>query len=186
MKYRIIILVVFLLFVFYLSAQEKPLELYLLISQSNMAGRGTVESQDTVAFPRVFSLNKNSKWVPARDPIHFDKSVAGVGLERSFGIEMANANPDAEIGLIPCAVGGSSIDAWNPGGYHEQTKTYPWDDMKKRLNIALKSGTLNGVLWHQEKVIQLRRNGMLTKKTGRFDKPDKKADRKSCTPVCGG
>ncbi len=78
-----------------------------------MAGRGTVEAQDTVINPHVFTLNKNNKWVPAQDPIHFDKTIAGVGLGRSFGIEMAKANPGVNIGLIPCAVGGSPIDAWN-------------------------------------------------------------------------
>lgn len=149
MNYKILIWVVFLLRTFQISAQEKPLDLYLLIGQSNMAGRGTVESQDTVAFPHVLTLNKNNEWVPARDPIHFDKSVAGVGLGRTFGIEMAKANPDAVIGLIPCAVGGSPIDTWKPGSYFEQTKTYPWDDMEKRLRAAMKYGTVKGILWHQ-------------------------------------
>jgi len=149
MNYKTLILFVVFLQIFQLSAQEKPFDLYLLIGQSNMAGRGTVEPQDTIAFPHVFTLNKNNKWVPARDPIHFDKKVAGVGLGRSFGIEMAKRNPDALIGLIPCAVGGSPIDAWKSGSYFKQTKTYPWDDMEKRLKIALKSGTLKGILWHQ-------------------------------------
>ena len=149
MKYKILILAVFFLQGVDLFAQQKPLDLYLLIGQSNMAGRGTIEQQDTVAFPRVYSLNKNNQWVPARDPIHFDKSVAGVGLGRSFGITMAKANPKANIGLIPCAVGGSPIDAWKPGSYFQQTQTYPWDDMEKRLKIALKDGTLKGILWHQ-------------------------------------
>lgn len=149
MNCKIIILAIFLLPSFYLSAQEKPLDLYLLIGQSNMAGRGTVEPQDTVAFPQVYTLNKNNRWEPARDPIHFDKSVAGVGLGRTFGIEMAKADPDIVIGLIPCAVGGSPIDTWNPGSYFEQTKSNPWDDMEKRLKIAMKSGKLKGILWHQ-------------------------------------
>ncbi len=134
---------------FQLFAQEIKYDLYLLIGQSNMAGRGTVEAQDTVINAQVFALNKNNEWVPAQDPVHFDKTVAGVGLGRTFGIEMAKANPNAVIGLIPCAVGGSPIDAWKPGGFHDQTKTYPFDDMEKRLKIALKSGTLKGILWHQ-------------------------------------
>ncbi len=149
MNYKIVLFALFLLHTFQLSAQEKSFDLYLLIGQSNMAGRGTVEPQDTVAFPNVFTLNKNNEWVPARDPIHFDKSAAGVGLGRTFGIEMAKANPEIVIGLIPCAVGGSSIDAWQPGGYHNQTQTYPWDDMEKRVKIAMKHGTIKGILWHQ-------------------------------------
>jgi hypothetical protein len=145
------ICVTILSFFFFLSltAQNNEYDLYLLIGQSNMAGRGKVEAQDTVIHPRVFTLNKNNEWVPAQDPIHFDKKVAGVGLGRTFGIEMAKKDPGVKIGLIPCAVGGSPIDAWKPGGYHQQTKTHPWDDMEKRLNIALKNGTLKGILWHQ-------------------------------------
>ena len=130
-------------------SQKKNLDLYLLIGQSNMAGRGTVEAQDTTAYPRVLTLDENNKWVPAKDPIHFDKTVAGVGLGRTFGIKMAKANPEKTIGLIPCAVGGSSIDAWMPGGFHEQTQSHPWDDMEKRLKIALQSGEVKGILWHQ-------------------------------------
>ncbi len=130
-------------------SQNKPYDLYLLIGQSNMAGRGKVEAQDTVIHPRVFTLDKNNSWVPAQDPVHFDKSVAGVGLGRTFGIEMARANPAAVIGLIPCAVGGSPIGAWKPGAYFSQTKSYPWDDMEKRLKTALQKGTLKGILWHQ-------------------------------------
>lgn len=114
-----------------------------------MAGRGTVEPEDIVAYPRVFTFNKENQWVPARDPIHFDKKVAGVGLGRSFGIAMAQEDPDAIIGLIPCAVGGTPIDVWRPGAYYKQTKTYPWDDMEKRLKNALSDGTLKGILWHQ-------------------------------------
>lgn len=131
------------------TAQEKPFDLYLLIGQSNMAGRGKVESQDSVVHPRVFTLDKTNRWVPAQDPIHFDKAAAGVGLGRTFGIEMATVNPDAIIGLIPCAVGGSPIDAWVPGGFHDQTNSYPFDDMEKRLKVALGNGTLKGILWHQ-------------------------------------
>ena len=149
MKNKFWITALFVFIVFSLSAQKAEYDLYLLIGQSNMAGRGKVEAQDTTIHPQVFTLNKQNKWVPAKDPIHFDKKIAGVGLGRTFGIEMAKANPKAKIGLIPCAVGGSPIDAWKPGGFHKQTKTHPWDDMEKRLKIALKNGTIKGILWHQ-------------------------------------
>ncbi len=149
MNRKLYITVLLLFLSFHLSAQNNQYDLYLLIGQSNMAGRGKVEAQDTVVNPSVFTLNKNNEWVPAKDPIHFDKSMAGVGLGRTFGIEMAKAHPNTKIGLIPCAVGGSPIDAWKPGGYHEQTNSYPWNDMEKRLKKALKDGTLKGILWHQ-------------------------------------
>lgn len=55
------------------------MRLFLLIGQSNMAGRGKMEPQDEVTNPRIYMLTKDGKWVLAKDPVHFDKPVAGVG-----------------------------------------------------------------------------------------------------------
>jgi len=131
-----------------LPAKEK-FHLFLLVGQSNMAGRGVVEEKDKTPHPRVLMLSKEGWWVPAVDPMHFDKPAAGVGLGKTFGQIIAEANPGVTIGLIPCAVGGSPIDTWKPGVFYPATKCYPWDDMVKRLGIALPAGTLKGILWHQ-------------------------------------
>jgi hypothetical protein len=131
-----------------LPAKDK-FHLFLLVGQSNMAGRGVVEAQDKEVNPRVLMLSKEGKWVPAVDPMHFDKPSAGVGLGKTFGQIIAGANPGVTIGLIPCAVGGSPIDAWKPGVFYPATKSHPWDDMVKRVELALPAGTLKGILWHQ-------------------------------------
>ncbi len=124
--------------------------LFLLVGQSNMAGRGKVEAEDKVVNPRVLTLSKDGKWVPAVDPIHFDKPGVGVGLGRSFGLTLAEKmDPDITIGLIPCAQGGSPIATWEPGAKWEQTKSKPYDDTMVRANLALKDGVLKGILWHQ-------------------------------------
>jgi hypothetical protein len=124
--------------------------LFLLVGQSNMAGRGAITPDDKTPHPRVVMLNQAGEWVPATDPIHFDKPTAvGVGLGRTFGITVAEATPGVTIGLIPCAVGGSPIDAWRPGIYYPPTKSHPWDDALRRARLALESGTLKGILWHQ-------------------------------------
>jgi len=128
---------------------KENFHLFLLIGQSNMAGRGTVEPQDKIAHPRVLTLNKDGAWVPAIDPIHFDKNIAGVGLGRTFGLELAESTPGATIGLIPCAVGGTPIDLWQPGALWDKPKCHPWDDAMVRAKLALKVGTLKGILWHQ-------------------------------------
>lgn len=128
---------------------KEKFHLFLLIGQSNMAGRGTVTPDDRTPPARVLMLNKAGAWVPATDPMHFDKPIAGVGLGRSFGLAIAAANPDITVGLIPCAVGGSPIDVWKPGVRYDATKTNPWDDALRRAEIALKDGTLKGILWHQ-------------------------------------
>lgn len=131
-----------------LPAKEN-FHLFLLVGQSNMAGRGVITPADREALPRVLMLNQAGEWVPAVDPLHFDKPAAGVGLGRTFGREIAAARPGVTIGLIPCAAGGSPIDTWRPGGYWEQTKSHPWDDAVRRAKLALRAGTLKGILWHQ-------------------------------------
>ena len=123
-------------------------DLYLLIGQSNMAGRGNIEAQDTITNPQVFMLNKAENWVPAKSPLHFDKSVAGTGLGLAFGKIMAGKSK-RKVGLIPCAVGGTSISIWRPGAYDKVTKTHPYDDAIRRTKVALKNGELKGILWHQ-------------------------------------
>lgn len=131
-----------------LSSKEN-LHLYILMGQSNMAGRGKVEALDSLFHPRVIMLDKNMEWVMARDPMHFDKSVAGTGLGLTFGKILANEDPNVSIGLIPAAVGGSSINYWFADSLFTQTNTHPYDDMILRVKKAMESGTLKGILWHQ-------------------------------------
>lgn len=134
------------------TAQLPPtgLHLFLLAGQSNMAGRGKIAYEDLQPHPRVLVFNKAGEWAPAIAPLHFDKpGIAGVGLGRTFAIEYAENNPQVTVGLIPCAVGGSSLDAWQPGGFHESTNTHPYDDCMKRMQQAIVAGELKGILWHQ-------------------------------------
>jgi hypothetical protein len=124
--------------------------LFLLVGQSNMAGRGALTPADKTPHPRVLMLNKAGEWVPAVDPLHFDKpTMAGVGIGRTFAAAIAEANPGITLGLIPCAVGGSPIDTWKPGVFYNATQSHPWDDALRRAQAALAAGTLKGILWHQ-------------------------------------
>jgi hypothetical protein len=130
--------------------ERETFHLFVLAGQSNMAGRGAVDAASKVPHSNVWMLDLSVKWVPAVDPMHFDKpSVIGVGPGLSFAIAYANAHPGVTVGLIPCAVGGSPIAAWRPAGYHASTKTHPWDDATKRIAPVLSSGVMKGVLWHQ-------------------------------------
>lgn len=126
-------------------AEQAPaqMKLFLLIGQSNMAGRGKVEPQDQVENPRILMLTKDLKWVPAKDPVHFDKpDKAGVGPCSEFAREVFKANKNATIGLIPCAVGGTSLDQWKAGGGL-------YNAAVARTKEAMKQGKLAGILWHQ-------------------------------------
>lgn len=134
--------------------QGKPdpnFHIYLLVGQSNMAGRGEVAGKyATEGNPALLMLDKDNQWVPAKNPLHFDKpKVAGVGPGMAFGLAMAEGAGKVRIGLVPCAVGGSSIEAWKPGAYDSATKTHPYDDAMKRIAVAMQQGVFKGVLWHQ-------------------------------------
>jgi len=132
------------------NKEAGKMDLYLLVGQSNMAGRGKISEQDRKPHPRVMMLDRDGKWVPAKDPLHFDKpGIVGVGLGKTFGEFIAAKNSDTTIGLIPCGVGGSPISSWKPGQFYKPTKSHPWDDAIKRAKLAQKSGTLKGILWHQ-------------------------------------
>ena len=132
-------------FVLPARAQSEPhdMRLFLLIGQSNMAGRGPVRPQVQAANPRIFMLTRDLQWVPARDPLHFDKpKVAGVGPGSEFARAISRHEPSAAIGLIPCAVGGTSLDEWRPGGPL-------YTEALRRTRAAMPHGTLAGILWHQ-------------------------------------
>lgn len=124
---------------------------YLLVGQSNMAGRGIITDEYRgLSQPNILMLDKEGKWVTASHPLHFDKPArAGVGPGLAFGLEMVKANPSVRIGLIPCAVGGTAIESWQPGAMDRVTRTHPYDDAVTRLRIAMKSGVIKGIVWHQ-------------------------------------
>lgn len=128
-----------------LRADTAPadMKIFLLIGQSNMAGRGKVEAEDQTPHPRVLVLNKEMVWAPAVDPLHFDKPERiGTGLGKTFGTIIAEAQPGASIGLVPAAFGGSALDEWQPGSPH-------YVNAVARAKEAMKRGQLAGILWHQ-------------------------------------
>jgi hypothetical protein len=129
---------------------DTSLQLFLLAGQSNMAGRGKVEAQDSVVNVRVRRLDSTMTWVPATDPLHWDKpALVGVGPGRTFGLTLAARDANARIGLVPAAVGGSPISSWEPGALDSATGTHPYDDALARLRAAQRDGKLRAILWHQ-------------------------------------
>ena len=91
---------------------------FLLIGQSNMAGRGDFGEVPEIINSKCFML-RNGKWVPMREPINPDRSIfdyfhSGRGLSVLFADEYAKKF-DEEIGLIPCADGGTKLSQWMPG-----------------------------------------------------------------------
>ena len=113
----------------------------LLIGQSNMAGRGFAEDVEPISDDRITMLNSSNEWVKMQEPIHYDKSAAGVGLAASFAKAFVETF-DCELGLIPAAMGGTSISDWKVGG------TY-YNDAIARAKEAQKTSEICAILWHQ-------------------------------------
>ena len=117
----------------------------LLIGQSNMAGRGDFGEVPEIVNEKCFML-RNGRWHPMSEPINPDRQVfgyfhSGVGLSSSFADDYANHFGE-EIGLIPCADGGTQIIQWQPG-------EVLYDNAVNNARLAQRSSQIVGILWHQ-------------------------------------
>lgn len=131
------------------ATTDTNFHIYLLIGQSNMAGRGPLDAESKKVNRKIFMLDSQNHGTPATDPVHFDKpSSVGVGPAISFATEILGNNKNIKIGLIPCAWGGSPIKVWEPGAVYLKV-AYPYDDAVKRAKLAMQQGVLKGILWHQ-------------------------------------
>lgn len=120
----------------------KGMKLFLLMGQSNMAGRAKPAKKDRVEVERAYRLNRDNKWSPASAPLHFDKKVAGYGPGDAFIRAYLAEHPGECVGVIPCAVGGTSIRTWVDGARNLEVAM-------RRFRAAKPYGRLAGVLWHQ-------------------------------------
>ena len=99
------------------------LEIFLLMGQSNMKGRGRMPARP-LNDPQIVMMHKPSDgYFLARHPLHLTGDPkdfsgadnAGVGPGLAFAQAIAKARPDSRILLIPCAVGGTQVAAWQKG-----------------------------------------------------------------------
>ncbi len=125
------------------------LDLYLLIGQSNMAGRGKITSEFTDTLKNTYLLTTKGNMEAAFNPLNKHSNIRkelnlqqvgpGYGFSKTI-VEKTGAN----IGLIVNARGGSSINSWVKGssdGYYEKTL--------ERLKDISKWGEIKAILWHQ-------------------------------------
>lgn len=130
------------------NGPKEKLHIYLLIGQSNMAGRAPFTEEEAGVIDRVYLLNDSDQWEPAQNPLNRHSTIRkGLGMQRmnpgyTFSQAMIKDDCDVSIGLIVNAKGGSSIKQWAKG-----TKFY--DDAIRRTKAAMETGTLKGILWHQ-------------------------------------
>ena len=113
---------------------------FLLIGQSNMAGRGFLNEARKIDTSRVYTL-RNGRWHKMFRPIHSDRSFAGVCLAESFAEAYAGKH-GVDVGLICCADGGTSLNQWQKG-------ELLYDHAVAQARLAQRTSTIVGVLWHQ-------------------------------------
>lgn len=122
------------------------LHIYVLMGQSNMAGRDRTRLAEQTPDPRILMLNPQGQWVIAQDPLHPKRGRIepgeGPGMEFARQMLRTETDPRVKIGLIPCAVGGSSLQRWTQKGDL-------YVQMLERVRQGARSGVLKGVLWHQ-------------------------------------
>lgn len=138
-----------------LPAGTERLDLFLLIGQSNMKGRGIMPEQPS-RDPRIVMMHlRDDRWYLARHPVHLVGDAqtfkgadnAGVGPGLAFARQVAAREASVRVGLIPCAVGGSPIALWQKGA-----KLY--EEAIRRARLALTQAAparpgIRAALWLQ-------------------------------------
>ena len=123
--------------------------IFIMAGQSNMAGRGFVEPQDTIPNKRILSIDKSDNWIYAKEPLNlYQPSLTGLDCGLSFAHKLIDSIPKGiSIGIINCAVGGSSIEQWLEDETFQGVKLL--SNFKREVNQSQKYGEVKGILWHQ-------------------------------------
>lgn len=105
-----------------------------------MAGRGILNETDEINNPKIKML-RNGRWIEMFTPINPDRKFSGRSLAENFA-DTYSKERDVEVGLIPCADGGTSLDQWEVGGILYDNAVY-------QAKLASRTSTIAGILWHQ-------------------------------------
>ena len=117
------------------------MDIFLLMGQSNMAGRGLLEDVEPIRDERI-RVFQDGTWSIAEEPLHHDRPTAGIGLAMSFARAVLDADPGTEIGLVPRAVGSTPLERWMPGADL-------YEGALAAACEAARDGTIKAALWHQ-------------------------------------
>lgn len=110
---------------------------FLLLGQSNMAGKGNVSELDA----KMKTLPKNVTFFLHGSASEISRQPR-FGPEVSFAKQLAKAHPHKKINLVKFAPGGSMMKDWLKGRQHYRTMTTQLNRVQKnhKLNVS-------GVLW---------------------------------------
>lgn len=141
---------------------KDKLHIYLLIGQSNMAGRAPFTQEEAAPIERCFLLNGEDQWEQAKNPLNIYSTIRkGANMQKmnpgyGFSKAMLEKDKNISIGLVVNAKGGTKIEEWK-----KDTKFY--NEALRRTKEAQKTGTLKGILWHQGESNQGNPEGYLDK-----------------------
>ena len=128
------------------NTPETPVRSFLMIGQSNMAGRGEFEDVEPILNRNCLML-RMGRWITMREPVNPDRAIFGVELHSGISLAASFADElskhfDMRVGLIPCADGGTRIDNWMPG-------TILYDHAVFMAKLAMRTSEFAGIIWHQ-------------------------------------
>ena len=131
------------------SINKENVWVFMMAGQSNMAGRGVVEPEDTISDKRILSINKDGQIIIAKEPLHFyEPERTGLDCGLSFAKTLITKIPDnVSLLIIPTAVGGSSIRNWLGDSIFRNVKLF--SNFLSKVEIARQHGVIKGILWHQ-------------------------------------
>jgi hypothetical protein len=126
----------------------KNLDIYLLIGQSNMAGRAEIAGNDTDTLKNVFLYTgiPGKEWEKAANPLNkyssIRKRLSMQKMGPGYHFAKLMSKGENPIGLVVNAKGGTNIGLWKPGSEF-------YNEAVSRTKEAMKYGNLKGILWHQ-------------------------------------
>lgn len=112
----------------------------LIIGQSNMAGRGIASEVEPIQNKDILVL-RNGRWRHMYVPVNPDRAFSGVNLAESFA-DLYAKEKGVQVGIIPCADGGTCLDQWAVG-------SLLFDHACYMAKLAQRTSTIAAVLWHQ-------------------------------------
>ena len=129
-----------------ISTQDDTVDAFLMIGQSNMAGRGDFGEVADIKNPLCL-MQRNGRWQPMSEPINPDRAIFGISLHSGVNLAASFADEYAKrfnrrVGLIPCADGGTSIVDWQPEGPL-------YENAMNCVRLAKRCSNIKGILWHQ-------------------------------------
>jgi Carbohydrate esterase, sialic acid-specific acetylesterase len=139
------------------KAVNNNLYLVVLAGQSNMVGKGDVRDLP-LNFPkngfRIWNFTNAYNWELAKEPLHSNYNQIdtvsrnrrpGVGPALAMADAFAAKYPQVDIGLIPCAKGGSSIEEWQ----HDLSRSSLYGSCLYRQKSAEQQGKIRALVFWQ-------------------------------------